>query len=98
MSGPIKPAEVTSAKAEAFPQVVYEVVNDLIQRNMSKDKATVFQEDIIAALGRRGYTRERIFKLKLLDFEEVYEAAGWKVEYDKPGWNETYAAVFRFKK
>lgn len=32
-----------------------------------------------------------------MDFEPIYEAQGWKVQYDKPGWDETYDAFFEFK-
>ncbi len=33
-----------------------------------------------------------------LDVEDVYREAGWVVEYDKPGYCESYEATFTFKK
>ena len=41
---------------------------------------------------------EKVFKNKWLDVEEVYRKAGWKVEYDKPGYCEDYEAYFVFEK
>lgn len=31
-----------------------------------------------------------------LNFEGAYRRAGWKVEFDKPGYNESYPATFKF--
>ena len=39
-----------------------------------------------------------IFKCNWLDVEEIFRKAGWIVEYDKPGYNESYAATFNFRK
>lgn len=39
------------------------------------------------------------FKLKAIPDEvldAVYEKAGWKVSYDKPGYNESYDPYFKF--
>jgi hypothetical protein len=43
-----------------------------------------------------GWPSHLIFEKGLLDVETVYERAGWKVTYDKPAYNETYPATFRF--
>ncbi len=39
-----------------------------------------------------------IYERHLLDVEPSYRAEGWEVEYDKPGYNETYEATFTFRK
>ncbi len=31
-----------------------------------------------------------------LDFEDVFELSGWSVKYDKPGFNESCGAFFKF--
>jgi hypothetical protein len=33
----------------------------------------------------------------LLDIEDTYREAGWKVEYDKPAYCENYPANFTFR-
>jgi hypothetical protein len=43
-------------------------------------------------------TRAFIFSKGYLNFEELYEAQGWKVVYDKPAYNESYKANFTFIK
>lgn len=42
--------------------------------------------------------RQAVFQNRWLDVEYVYRANGWKVEYDRPGYNETYPSTFRFTK
>jgi len=46
---------------------------------------------------KKGLNRAEIFDKGWLNVEEVYRAAGWAVEYDKPGFNESYSATFTFK-
>jgi hypothetical protein len=40
--------------------------------------------------------RGEIFHRGWLDVEDAYRAEGWTVVYDKPGYNESYAASFTF--
>ena len=100
MPGPISPDEVPAAKAAALPEGVFDVFNDLIARAYSGRSAIVVQEDVVKALLERdpSLTRERIFAEHMLDVEAAYLAAGWDVVYDKPGFNESYPASFRFTK
>lgn len=35
---------------------------------------------------------------KSVEAFHAYQAAGWKITYDKPGHNETYNATFTFAK
>ena len=42
--------------------------------------------------------RKEIYDKNWLDVEDVYESAGWKVEYDKPGYNENYEPTFTFSR
>lgn len=42
-------------------------------------------------------TRADVFKNKWLDFEPVFRRAGWIVEFDRPGYNESYDANWTFK-
>lgn len=43
-------------------------------------------------------TREQIYENRWLDIEDSYRAVGWHVEYDKPGYCESYEATFTFKR
>jgi hypothetical protein len=42
--------------------------------------------------------RQLFFEQHFLDIEPIFESVGWNVEYDKPAWNETYEATFKFTK
>lgn len=96
MTNPIRPSEVVSHKATVIPDKVIEIFNRLIAFNFSSGSARIKQSDIVSALFNAGFAKEHIFADKLLDVEDIYRAAGWRVEYDKPGFNEPGDAVFIF--
>ena len=94
----IKPSEVAKQKSKFIPETVFSVVNDLIAKNYTSGRAQITQDEIIADIcALENCDRSFVFEKGWLNFEEVYEAEGWKVEYDKPGYNETYGAYFVFK-
>ena len=97
---PITPAEVSGEKLKTIPDVIIETINELIARNFVGKHATIKQEDIINLVKSKDeqLTDRIIFDNHYLDIEEIYEKAGWKVEYDKPAYNETYPATFTFTK
>lgn len=98
-SGPLKADEVEDAKSASIPPEVFEVFNDLITKDLSGGQAVVKQDDVVAALvSRMEVTRQVIFDNGWLNVEHAYEKAGWHVEYDKPGFNESYPATFTFTK
>lgn len=88
---PITPDEVV----HEIPDVIIEVVNDLIREKWNGQKSHILQEEI---LERLSIPRDEIFDKHWLDFEHIYREAGWHVIYDKPGWNENYKAFFDFTK
>jgi len=95
---PIKPSEVAKKKAIDFPDAVFEAFNQLIAQNFSAGYAVVKQDEVVALMVKKGLKRGEIFRNHWLDVEDVYKAAGWKVEYDKPAYCESYDAFFSFKK
>jgi len=50
---------------------------------------------LMAATGK---TRDEVFDKGWLNIEPMYRAAGWKVVYDKPAYNESYEPTFTFTK
>ncbi len=93
---PIKPNEVVEKKV--FPDEVITAFNELIAKNFSQGEASFKQEDIVKLIVAKGIKRNTIYPNHLLDVEELYRAQGWEVEYDKPGFNETYEPTFTFRK
>ncbi len=97
MIGPISPDE---AKATiAIPEAVFEVVNELLRERAGSGRCTLKQNEVVKLLlAKVDVGESEIFRRNWLDFEEAYRAAGWKVEYDKPGYNETYEATWAFSR
>lgn len=100
MTKPITPGEVVSLKTDSIPGAIFEAFNAMIAKHWDGHAASFEQRAVVAEILQRfgGTTSEDIFANKWLDVEESYRAAGWRVEYDRPGYNETYEARFTFTK
>ncbi len=98
--GPIKPQEVLQKKLENFPSAVFESFNELIAKGFNGNQATVYQETVVDLMIEKGLNKSAIYENHWLDVEDLYKKKGWKVDYDKPGYNESYAPyfVFRYKR
>lgn len=89
----ISPSDIPKAKADAIPEAVIKVFNDMIARNFSGRSATVIQKDVVEELvNNHGMFRETIFGNGYLNVEEIYRDQG----YDKPSYCENYGAYFEF--
>jgi hypothetical protein len=98
---PFSPEEARKHKISNIPDEVINVVNRLIAKNLSGRttvSATVKQDDIVNGIiaAIPDCTRETIYSNGWLDFEPIFEGAGWKVVYDKPAYCEDYPATFKF--
>ena len=102
MAGPMKPDELGQYQAKYIPEGVFEVFNKAIATGWSGYSATLKQEEIMTAIiekmGMSADDRSLIFDRGWLNIEEAYRNAGWKVVYDKPGYNESYGANWVFTK
>lgn len=99
MPGPIKPKEVQGKKDAALPEEVFEVFNDLITKHWNGSSANFTQDEAVKIIAHKmGISRQEAFDKRYLDVESAYRKAGWKVVFDKPGYNEDYQANFTFKK
>lgn len=96
---PISPEDIPEAKAAIIPDNVIKVWNDNIALNYSSGRSVIKQSDIVDKLqSAMNCDRQYVFAASWLNIEEIYRKAGWKVVYDKPGFNESYAATFTFIK
>lgn len=94
----IRPEEVVLEKKKSLPDKVLAAFNQLIAEKWNGYSATIKQEDVVALMIKKGLKQKQILDKGWLDVEDVYREAGWIVEYDKPGYNESYLATFTFKK
>lgn len=94
----ISPKNIGKVKKRAFPSAVVETFNELIARNFTNGSAKVLQEDAVKLMVEKGLDRSEIFVKGWLNVEEIYEAEGWLVEYDKPVYygGENFKAYFTF--
>jgi hypothetical protein len=93
---PIKPNQVAKQKKADFPDAVFEAFNELIAEDFAGKTARVGQKEVVELMAKKGLNRNEIYKKGWLNIEETYEKAGWEVDYDRPGYNETYPAAFTF--
>ena len=96
---PVRPITPKEASAGGnIPDVVLETVNDYLKARGSMDRIVLTQNELLTLLEGKGVNRREAFEKGWLNFEEVYRAAGWDVEYDKPGYNESSSAFFTFSR
>lgn len=98
MAGPIRPEDIPEAKIKYIPEEVFTVFNEEIAKGFNDNSATVKQNKVLEVLTSEqfGFDRAQVFANGWLNVEDAYRAAGWKVHYDKPGYNESYDAYFVF--
>lgn len=109
MIEPISPDSVQGAANKSIPDFVVQAFNELIAKNWDGKRATVHQSAVVEKaidIQTQQYKEKHqtsdwyipAFNYDWLNIEPLYEAKGWKVEYDKPGYCETYPATFKFTK
>lgn len=91
---PITPDEAQSQNVKGLPTQVIEAVNNMIRLNLVDGEVIIYQDELISEICRL-MEKEKIDR-RWLNIENIYREAGWNVEYDKPGFNETYRAHFIF--
>lgn len=97
---PIKPSQVIKAKKDGLPDFVIEAFNGLIAKNFNGSYSTVQQDEVLSVILSKmpeGSTRQQVFDNNWLDVEDIFRKAGWEVNYDKPAYNESHPATFKFQ-
>lgn len=94
---PITPDEIEHVRKAILPDAVFESFNELIAQNWDGNSATIKQKDVVALMAAKGLDRLEIYDKHWLDIEGIYRLMGWKVTYDKPGFTESYDAMFIFR-
>lgn len=96
---PLAPGDLGEAVSAIIPPAVFDAFNELIVANWNGGQATVYQEDAVKKIeDKMSVSRTEVFAKGWLNVEPAYRAQGWKVEYDKPAYNESYRASFVFTK
>lgn len=92
----ISPGTAQKRKIASIPEVVFTAVNEFLVKGGRY--VTISQDSLLARLKELApeTPRHKYFDEGWLDFESYYRRKGWKVEYDKPGYNESYGASWEF--
>lgn len=102
----ITPSEakaLSDSKKMEFPEFVIESFNELIVADLKNGKAKVSQKAVVERIKSNAAKQDiildnaDIYAHKYLNIEAFYESAGWKVDYDKPAYNESYDPSFYFE-
>lgn len=100
---PFSPAEAKAAQVTLIPDEVIEAVNELLAMEAGTGSScTLRQKDILALALKKfkehgqNYTVQTVYNNHWMDFENAFRKEGWKVDYDKPGYNESYEPTFHF--
>lgn len=94
--------KIRKENRNGIPDLVFEVVNDLLlTKPWKNNRIIITQDEILNKLtgdedcGK--LSRQTILDNGWLDFEDIYRENGWKVTYDKPGFHDTYRPYFIFE-
>lgn len=98
MTEPISPDKVYEV-TQPFPPEVFQAFNELIARDFDGHSAIVNQTEVANLIASYlGISSREVYSKKYLDIENSYRGKGWKVYYDRPAYNESYVATFKFTK
>lgn len=111
MIKPISPEQAAEKKLASIPEFVIDAVNELLIEGASTGSYRVIlnQSEVVTRIITKAneeaadslitkIERAEVFDRGWLDFEPLFRRAGWKVDYDRPGYNESYEAHWIFNK
>lgn len=95
---PLTPSEAVAGKEYQIHPGMIEAVNSILVEKYTAGRCNIPQKDILERFlaAYPDVTAKEVFDKHWMDIENVYEKYGWKVVYDKPGYNESGEPVFRF--
>ncbi len=93
MTTPISPKDAKAEKISAIPEEVVEIINRMIIEKFQGRSFSLRADEVRTAIFEKMGKCESWW----LDFEPAYRAVGWNVNYDKPGFNESYPATYDFR-
>lgn len=88
---------------DIWPEVI-QAFNEMIQEKWSGHRAIIKTKDVVQRIreifskqNKAIPTWEGLTEHNQLDVENLYREKGFKVAYDKPGYNENYDAFYTFE-
>lgn len=98
---PLSPSQVSRKAQVSIPDYVIDAINILLIKEYRNGSIiTLQQKDILKEI-QKVYPKvniNEVFERGWMDFEPSFRKAGWKVSYDKPGFNESGEPIYNFSK
>lgn len=91
---PITPKDIVDRQEEFIPDVVIEVFNELIALNWNDGESRFELKAVRALLEQKG----SVIKPHWFNIEDIYRKAGWKVDYCRADYTETFPSYYVFSK
>ena len=98
---PLSPGDIANAKSSTIPDEVIEAANELLAKRWDGYKSIFTLKELVALARSKRASVEHdsfLFDSGAYDIEIPFRESGWAVEFDRPGYNETYEAKFIFHK
>jgi hypothetical protein len=94
---PIRPIDLAEQLSKTVPDGVVEAWNEIIAEKFLGGVSTFTVNELTSRICENMMCdTQTVLKKGWLNLEPLFEKAGWSVEYDKPGFDESYAAKFIF--
>jgi hypothetical protein len=101
MTEPITPAQARELHGASIPDAVIKAVNELLVARFGVSLSALVLDlgDVVTAAIAidPSLTAEALYKNHWLDIEPTFRRAGWKVRFEKPGFNESGSQCFIFE-
>lgn len=89
--------EVVAVQKDLDPEEVFTAFNELIQRDFDGREAVVKIGEVRNLIKSQLLAANKELKDWMLNVEDAYRKTGkWRVERDKPGYNESYEGFYTF--
>lgn len=91
------PNDAIARHGETIPEEILGIVNDFLVARVHRKSFIISQQEIVDKLSLTSITEAEALDKGWFDFEDAYRRRGWRVTYDRPGFNESYGAFWRFQ-
>jgi hypothetical protein len=101
MNHAISPQEAQEQRQKQIPQEVFDVWNEVIVSHLCQSSQRIVSRFLLKELSSKLSSKmhmnfETLKEKGYLDLEPFFRENGWTVDFDSPGYNESYDANFQF--
>ena len=101
LENPISPDDISDNKEKYIHQTIIKTVNKILKERYNLGSTVDIKISEISKPFFEAHPEideDKAWKAKMFDIEDAYRKFGWKVSYDRPGWDESYEGFYKFSK